>query len=176
MQTSSRGASSQGTMSKAAARSALREDMETISRTARAMAFDSPGLDERFRLPRGNNDQSLVSAARAFLKDAEPLKAEFIRHELPAGFLDALRDGIEEFERASASQNNNRVARVAATSAIDAAIERGIVTVRQLDVVVRNKFRDDPSTLAAWTSASHTERTTRARKPAQPDTPAPPSP
>lgn len=174
-QTSRRSAASQGATSKDAARAALRESLEAVSRTARAMAFESPGLDERFRLPRGNNDQSLVSTARAFLTDAEPLKAEFVRHELPADFLDTLRVRIEEFERASASQNNNRDAHVAATSAIGAAVERGVVIVRQLDAVVRNKFGDDAATLAAWTSASHTERTPRARKTAQPGTPAPPA-
>jgi hypothetical protein len=31
--------------------------------------------------------------------------------------------------------------------------------VRQLDAVVRNKFRDDPVRLAEWESARHTTRT-----------------
>ena len=31
-------------------------------------------------------------------------------------------------------------------------------TVRELDALVRNTFADDPSTLAAWESASHVER------------------
>lgn len=164
-QSSSASAAAEGTTSRASARAALREDLEAISRTARAMALDNPGLEDRFRLPRNNrNDQTLLSAARAFLSDAEPLKAEFIRHELPADFLDDLRADIEDFEQAITSQNRSAEARTAATSAIDAAIERGTNIVRQLDAVVRNKFRDDPATLAAWVMASHTERAPRAKK------------
>jgi hypothetical protein len=61
-----------------------------------------------------------------------------------------------------------RDARISATESIDAAIDRGIESVRQLDALVRNKFRDDSATLAAWTSASHTESASRAA--AKPDT------
>jgi hypothetical protein len=32
----------------------LREDLEAINRTARAMAVDVPGLDDKFRVPRNN--------------------------------------------------------------------------------------------------------------------------
>jgi hypothetical protein len=41
--------------------------------------------------------------------------------------------------------------------------------VRELDAIVRNTFRDDPATLAEWTSARHIERAPRH---AAPQTPA----
>src|SRR5205085_11449429 len=96
-QTSNRSAAAQGTTTRKAARADLRAKVEAISRTARAMALNNPGLATRFRMPRGNNDQSLISTARAFLTDAEPLKDEFIRRELPASFLDDLAASIAAF-------------------------------------------------------------------------------
>ena len=176
-QTSHRSAAAQGTTSKAVARAALRADLEAISRTARAMAFDTPGLADRFHLPRNNSDQALINAARAFAADAAPLKSEFIRHELPADFLDTLNAHIASFEAAGVEQNRNTGARVAATQAMDDAIERGHTIVRQLDAVVRNKFRADQATLAEWTSASHTESPAKRKseqKSAQAQTPAAP--
>ncbi|MDT7605445.1 MAG: hypothetical protein QOF61_3442 [Acidobacteriota bacterium] len=154
-----RSAAVQGTTGKTAVREDLREQLEAINRTARAMSLDTPGLEDRFRLPRGNNDQALISTARAFHASAEPLKADFVKNELPATFLDDLQATITRFEGALAGRNTSREARVAATSAISSAIERGIGLVRQLDAIVRNKFRDDAATIAAWESASRTERT-----------------
>jgi hypothetical protein len=173
-QTSRRSAGAEGTTSRATAREALYEDLLAISRTARAMAFDSPGLEERFRLPRGNrNDQNLLSTARAFLADAEPFKAEFISNEMPPDFLQDLEADIAAFGQSITDQNSSAGARVAATTAVDSAIERGVTLVRQLDAIIRNKFRDDPATLAAWTSACHTERAPRTKRPPQPPAPTP---
>jgi hypothetical protein len=158
---------------KAVARAALREDLEAISRTARALALSTPGLNDKFRIPRNLGDQAWLAAARSFAQDAEPLKAEFIRRGLPANFLEDLDAGITEFEQSISSRAHVTGARVAATAAIDDAIERGMNAVRELEAIVRNTFRDDPATLAQWTSASHTERTSR-HNPVTP--PAPPAP
>jgi len=89
-----------GTRSKSVLRDELREELLAINRTARAMAYTQPGLEDKFRLPRGKADQTLLTAARAFLADATPLAAEFINHEMPADFLDDLKQLIAEFEAA----------------------------------------------------------------------------
>lgn len=170
-QTSGQSAASQGTTTRAVARAALRDDLEAISRTARAMAVETPGLEDRFRPPRGNNDQTLISTARAFAADALPLKADFIKNELPADFLEDLNDDIKAFEQAITGQNLSADTHVAATQAIDEAVDRGLNTVRQLDAIVRNKFTNDPATLAAWLSASHVERAPKPKK-AEPPPPS----
>jgi hypothetical protein len=157
-QTSGTGTARQASASRAAARAALREDLQAITRTARAMALDVPGLESKFRLPRSGSDPALVNTARAFLADAAPLKDEFIRHELPADFLDDLAADIAAFEHAINTQHTGTDAHIAATAAIDNALERGLKAVQRLDAIVRNKFRDDPAALAAWTSASHVAR------------------
>jgi hypothetical protein len=156
----------QGTSGKAAARDELRRDLEAINRTARIMAFDTPGLEDKFRLPPKLKDQELLNTARAFAVAAQPLAAEFTRRGLPANFLADLTSDIETFEQAIERKTEGRAAHVAATAAIDDLIEDGVRHLRQLDTVVRNIFADDPATLAAWTSASHVERAPRTKQPA----------
>jgi hypothetical protein len=163
-QTSGLNSAQQATAAREAARQTLRAEMQAITRTARAMALDTPGLENKFRLPRSGSDQALLAAARAFLTDAVPLKAEFIRHELPATFIDDLRAHAAALERAMGEQNTNRGAHVGATASIESVIERGMNATRKLDAIVRNKFRDDPAALAAWESARHVESATRTRK------------
>ncbi|HEY9285258.1 MAG TPA: hypothetical protein VIP46_17530, partial [Pyrinomonadaceae bacterium] len=157
-QSSRRGAAQEGAAGKAAARDELRRDLEAISRTARVMALTTPGLENKFRAPRSVSDQALLSTARAFAVDALPLKSEFTRRGLPEDFLEDLADDIEAFAQAITQTIREREAQVSATAAIDGSIERGTNAVSELDVIVRNKFAADPAALAAWLSASHTQR------------------
>jgi hypothetical protein len=163
-QTSGLNSAQQATAAREAARQTLRADVQAITRTARAMALDTPGLENKFRLPRSGSDQALLFAARAFLTDAVPLKAEFIRYGLPASFIDDLRAHVADLEQAMGEQNTGRGAHVTATATIEPTIEGGMNAMRKLDAVVRNKFRDDPATLAAWESARHIESAGRGRK------------
>lgn len=165
---SGHGDARQGTEVRALARAALRERMEAIVRTARALENEVPGIQDKFRMPRGSNDRDLINAARAFKSDAEPLKAHFIAHELPADFLDDLQEHIDDFESAISDQSSGVGTRVAAGAALDEVIERGNDIVRKLDAIVRNKYANNAAVLAEWTSASHTERAPRKAKQQQP--------
>ncbi|HMV85107.1 MAG TPA: hypothetical protein PKC13_25780 [Blastocatellia bacterium] len=157
-QISGKSAAQSQTATKAALREDLREALATLNRTARVMAMETPGLDDKFRLPRTNNDQVLLNAARAFIADAQAHKEAFVKHELPADFLERLTQQINGFEQALTQQSAAISAKVAAKTAIDETIGRGLQTVRQLDVVIRNKFNGDAVMLAAWARASHVER------------------
>jgi hypothetical protein len=157
-QSSGKRASKEKTSLKSVALAVLIEEMEAISRTARAMALTIPGLDDKFRLPRNVGEQAWLAAARSFATDAEPLKAEFIRRGLAATFLDDLNAAVNEVGQSIHGKARASGARVAARAGLDDAIERGMKTVRELDAVVLNTFRDDPATLAEWTSAAHVER------------------
>ena len=166
------GTAREGTATRAAAREALRDDLEAISRTARAIAENTPGLDDKFRLPRADNDQALLNAARAFATDAAPLSAEFINHELPADFLTDLNTDIANMEAAINHQSSGVGDHVSAGVSIDESIANGMKLVRMLDAIVRNRYADNPATLAEWTSASHTERAPRRSHPTPPPPPA----
>lgn len=151
----------QGTAMKSNAREDVREELRAINRTARALALDDPGLSEKFLMPRGDNDQKLIAAARAFITDAEPLKNEFVKYGLNADFLSQLQADIASFEQAVGDKNAATVEQVGATAAIDAQIERGMIAVRRLKAIVTNKYVNNSAKLAAWLSASHVENAPR---------------
>ena len=151
----------EGTANKASLRDELREEMLAISHTARIMKIDQPGFENRFRLPRNLADKALITLAHTFAENVAPLVSEFVRHELPANFLEDLNNTIKLFEKAANDQNHGTENRVIASAAIDGAIEHGMETVRRLDTVVKNRFSNDPAILAAWARAKHTERSPR---------------
>lgn len=168
-QASGKAGAREATTLRALANAALREEMKAMSETARAIAITVPGLEEKFRLPHNAGAQAWLAAARAFAQDAAPLKGEFVRRGMPADFLDQLAEKLAAFDQATGGRAQKHGEHVAATAAIDTALERGVNAVRELDAIVRNVFRDDAATLAEWTSASHTERAPRGN-----NAPAPP--
>lgn len=161
------------TDAKKAARESLRRKMAAISETARAMESSRPGIAASFRMPTSNGDQALLNTARSFVEAATPLASEFIQREMPADFLEELTDAIETFEEAQNSQSVNTEKRVTATAAIEEVVDRGTALVRELDAVVRNKFRSEPATLAGWESARHVERSPRRTRGEPAPTPPP---
>lgn len=163
-ETSGRDAAKVSTEGKKGARESLRALMEAISQTAKRMAVSTPGMENSFRMPRTNSDQSLLNTARAFVADAGPLKDQFIEWEMPDTFVEDLSAAIESFEHYVNAKNLNRNKSMTATAAIDEANKRGKQIVNDLDALVRNKFRDNPATLAAWEGASHVERAPRRKK------------
>ena len=174
-QQSGGGAARKGVTSKAVARQALRAQLEKIARTARALAGDTPDLDDRFRLPPGQTDQALLSTARAFAADATPLATVFVSHELPQTFLVDLAQAIERFEEAIHDRAVGKGTHAAARAGIQAAMRSGFAAVRKLDAIVLNKLDHDLEALAAWESARHVEQPPRARKgAAKATTPTPP--
>lgn len=157
IQLSGRGVAREGTTSKAVAREALREDLEAIIRTARALAIDMPGLDDKFRAPRGSGDRALLNAARAFAKDAAPLAKDFVAHDMPEKFLEELQESIKDFEDAIREREAGKGTHISARASIDSAMEEGVDAVRRLDAIVPNRLRDDTSTVAAWEHARRVE-------------------
>ena len=160
-QVSGIGTARQGTKTRAQARADLRDNLEGINRTARAMADIVPGLDNKFRLPRNMNDQQLLATARSFVVDVVPFSAHFIAHELSDDFTGDLDSDIAALENAIDTQSSGVGDHVAARAALDDAIGRGVDAVRKLGAIVKNKYGDQPAKLAEWTSVSHTERASR---------------
>ena len=140
----------EGVTSKALGRSALRSQLKTIARTARALAVDTPALEDQFSLPRHQSDQALLSTARAFANEATPLAAAFITHEMHATFLADLTTAIGQFEAAIHDREAGKADRASAAAGIRAAMRSGMSAVQKLDGIVPNKLDPDPVTLAAW--------------------------
>src|SRR2546423_13985244 len=73
-QSTGKSSAREGTSSKSVLRDELMRRLDAISRTARVIAYTTPGLESKFRVPRGIGDQALILLARAFASDAAPLK------------------------------------------------------------------------------------------------------
>lgn len=175
-QVSSTSSSRQTTTSKSVSRNSLRATLDAMSLAAGAMAESTPGLEDKFLRPRHRGEAALLSAARAFLRDAPPFSAEFIKFGMAADFLTELEQQITEVVEATSERHGHTQSRVAATAELDEAIEDGLKLRRQLNAIVRNSSRNDVGVLAAWESASHIERQSRSAETSTPDTPEPTSP
>jgi hypothetical protein len=150
---------------------ALRVQVEAVRRTARALALDEPGFDQKFRLPRGNNAAHLLTASRSFAQLATDRASDFAAHGLSAAFLDDLALCIDRFEKALRDRSASRSARVGANASLKASIEAGLRAVRRLDAVVPNVLGDNPKAIAAWRTARRVGRTVRRpRQEARPET------
>jgi hypothetical protein len=161
----------QGTAGKASAREAILEGLSILRRTARSMSYTMPGIEEKFPVPHKQDGQELLNTARAALAAALPLKAEFLRREVPERVFQDLEADIAAYHAAITGQNTGREESLTASASIDGAVGRGLDALRQLDPIVRNKLHDNPALLAAWLSAKRTERATRRN-----NKPAPPTP
>jgi len=153
---------------------ALRDLMETVSRTARSMSRSFPGVAEKFRLPSKRDGETWLATARGFATDAVPFNDEFLRRGMPPDFVDDLKARILAVEQAADAQAQAWAARVTATAGLAGAAQQGVEAVRELAPVVRNIYADKEAELAAWDSASHVERAPRrAEEEAPPAQPAP---
>jgi hypothetical protein len=140
---------------------ALREKMAAIARTARAMSKDRPELQDKFRMPKGEGAQDLLSAARAFAGEVEAIKDEFIRRGMAPTFPGDFTALIGEVEACVDARAQKSSARVSATAAVGDTVREARDAMRELDAVVFNLLSDDKVVMAAWGSVSHVERAPR---------------
>jgi hypothetical protein len=156
---SSHGAARDGGETRKAPRTALREQVDAISRTARLMSEDRPELAGKFGVPKARTDRALLTAAGAFARDVEASEAEFVALGMPPTFRADLNTAIERLERGLHGRDAGRTEYAAARAGIRAALESGMAAVQKLDVIVANRLRGDPVTMAVW------ERDRRVRYP-----------
>jgi len=154
----SSGAIGHGVVEKEIALADLRTTMRQINRTSRSLAVDNPSVAELFRMPHNNNEQQVLAAARAFLSNAAPIRQLFIDYGMPADFIDELEADIEAYADAIDRKNTAFDEGVGATANIGETVKDTLHAIRRLRGIVPNIFNGHAAKLAAWKSASHTER------------------
>jgi len=165
-----------GRQAKGASREALRERLDAVARTARAIAEKTPGFDDAFHLPRKQDDESLLLACPMFVEEAEAKKERLVGHGLSETFVTDLKVLVDQFEQAvrsvSAAKERTKVAR----KGIAAAQRDGLAAIRQLDVIVVNQLEHDPEALDHWREVRRIEYLNRRRGAAAPvDNQVPPA-
>jgi hypothetical protein len=168
-QAQEKGSAKAFTEAKKALRDDIRRQMRAIRETALSIEAQQPGISQNFNMPTSSSDESLVEAARAFVAAATPLKPLFLSREMPEDFLEVLTDAIQSFEEAVSKHNLHRGNRSAARTLLDDVCSQVIELRRELDPIVRNKYRNDPEKRALWETASHLEKPSRRSAPTEPE-------
>jgi hypothetical protein len=154
---------------------ALRLDLQNITRTARAIAAAEPGFADKFRLPDSPGQTALLTAADAFVLELDKagVAAKFTAYELPADFVQDLKDDLAAIAGADTAMESDDQEGVASTAAVGRLIKAGMAEIAQLNAIMHNKYARNPDKLRAWQSASHIERAPkREKKPAPVPAPA----
>lgn len=122
------------------ARENLRDEMSAISRRAKSMEYAFDGISDKFLFQRNMSDANMLANARSFPTESLAYNADFIAYGLPTTFRADLN---------------------ADTADTSGKVREGMMIVRVLDGIVKNKYTNDPGKLAAWISASHVEKATK---------------
>lgn len=128
----------------------LHEDLERIALTARLVERHNWLAAGKFPQPNGRSREGLVEIARQFLTDAEPIKDEFLDYELPADFLEQLKEHIQTYEALNPTPTQAAEAKNQAQTALIAALEQSLELVELLDVIISNKYQGQTKVLAEW--------------------------
>jgi hypothetical protein len=133
--------------------------------TAEVAAAERADVKGMFGRPQRNaSDQTLVADARSIAEKAATLVGLFTENGLPATFVNDMRSYADSIEHAMQNQTEAVGESVRANNEIAEVIRRMNGLVERLDVIVRNKYRDDPAKLAAWESARRLERPPRSNR------------
>lgn len=133
-------------------------DLREINRTARALGVDNPSIAKLFQMPQNDNYQKLLAGAMAFYKDSEDFETQLISYGLPANFRADLQTDINALEAATTDQNEAKDIKTGATGEIGSCMKIMNEALNRLRGIVPNVYRNTPSKLASWASASHVER------------------
>lgn len=157
----------QGSEGRRELREALRKQRKLIFKTAEIIGRDHPEVKGVFQHTESDrSDQTLLAVARSYLSAAQPLKSRFAEYEVDAAFFDSFNANINAFGQHMTRQSAGAGTSIAASAGIEETLKKIDDEVGRLDVIARNKYRDDTAKLAAWLSISHLERSPR-RKNAQ---------
>jgi len=156
-QTSAKGDVRQGYLGKGTARENLRACCASISNTSRGAAYDVPGLDVKFYMRVDLSDAELLAHGQMVLADAPEHEAKLLEWGEEEGFLGELGEAVADFKASLTTTSAATGEQVEATADISEEVREGMVIRRQLNVVVRNRYKNDAGKLAAWESAYHIE-------------------
>ncbi len=146
----------------------LREAMRDIADFAATMADEIEGVEEKFRIPRSGGKRGRIDRARAFAADAAAHKAMFIERGLEPDFIENLTAKADALEQALSNAASKTAERVGSTESKMQTHKESNKIITTLDPIIRKLYRNNPTKLAAWQSASHVQRDPKP-KPSNPN-------
>ena len=168
-------AEEEGKSKKTALRNTVRRRLRAMSVTAKLVAPDHPGMEDKFIYPDPQGDQALVTAGRMFAEDAPAFSSAFVAQGMPRTFIADLKELIDEFDQAIQARDAGKTAHAQARLDIAAALRSGTMAARKLDAMVANHLQANPLVIELWRRQRASGRPRRARTQEQEPTPAPAS-
>lgn len=147
-----------GTASRDSAREDLKDRVEAIVRTARAIDETKPGFADGYRGASQLSDRGLLDLAIGIARISPPQKADFLSHGMPSSFLEDLDGAIAKLQQTMTDQSEGKAGVKSAGVEIEETMDQGMSVRRRMDAVVRNVYRDNAAVLAEWETASHIEQ------------------
>ncbi|CAN5519018.1 hypothetical protein BH10ACI1_BH10ACI1_23900 [soil metagenome] len=158
-----RGSAQAGTGQRTTARINIRNYRATLARTANVVARKKSGFNEHFPPPSGETDDELLTNTRAVIAKAIELRSDFIPRGLTMEYLESGTEIVNEFEAAFDAKNEALSHRGAATGSKKSAYQQADENFDELDIYIRNNYRDQPDKINAWRIASHIERSPKKK-------------
>jgi hypothetical protein len=152
------GSAQAGTGQRTTARFNIREYRTRLAETANIVARKKPGFNSNFPPPSGETDDQLITNTHAVVAKAIEMKADFLLRGLTLAYLQSGTELIEAFETALNTTNEALSHRGAAVGSKKSAYAQADEFFDELDIYIRNQYRDQPDKLNAWRNASHVER------------------
>lgn len=150
----------QGASGKKEDRKTLTKLVNAITRTADLVGLEYPEFKGAFLRPKANsNDQTLLSTARSILTAVTTHKSKFVEFDMPKDIDEQLKALVEKFAQSTQLKVSGASAKATTNSALDTAFSAADRELQKLNTLVRNRYADDPATLAAWEHAYRLERT-----------------
>jgi hypothetical protein len=159
---SSGSAMTSGTRSKVARAAEIVADLRRVAKSAKQIEKKHKDFKNIFTLPRsGLTYQEIIEHADSVIADAPDNKAYFDKLALTEAFFSELGTSVDEFRGAAHDQADAHRTVVGATADTESILEDTLDTREELDIALRNHYRDNPQKLAEWLTASHIERKKR---------------
>jgi len=149
----------------------LKNAMDDVIDFAETMTDEIDGIEEKFRRVRTGGKRARIARARAIAADAAPYEALFTGRGLDENFIADLNAKADALEQALANAVSETGKRVGATDKRYLSVQKASKIVKNLDPIVRLRYRGNPAKLAAWNFAAHVQRDAEPAKPAKPPTP-----
>ncbi len=161
-------------LGKTAVRYNLHDDMIGITSAAHTLVvLGNTTIGGKFMMPHSNGDQALLNSARAFAADAVTYSAALISVGLPATFIADLNADIADFEGLITTKGTALVGRVGATGGLADAAQSAATALHALKNIVPKIYKNNPTKLAEWSTASHVDKHTPIPRPPAPVPPEP---
>lgn len=157
------GSAKAGTGERSTARFNIREYRRTLAETANVIARKKPGFNAHFPPPSGETDGELITQTRAATAKAVELEADFRPRGLTIAFLESGAALADTFEATLDATNEALSHRGAATGSKKSAYREADEFFDELDIYIRNQYRDQPNKINAWNIASHIERSSERK-------------